>query len=114
MTYAEASNTDKNLLRIYINSVLSTAATSLISDKSLQLKKISLDENIQKIANDLIANEPDITLDSLVRESLAPLNRSITLESFDKVACYIGCVISGGSNTECNKRCDTTFKEPQE
>jgi hypothetical protein len=114
ITYAEASNTDKNLLRIYINSVLSAAATSLISDQSLQLKEISLDENIQKIANDLVAHEPDMTLDSLISESIAPLKRSITLESFEKVACYMGCVVSGGSNTECNRRCGTTFKEPQE
>lgn len=114
ISYAEASDTDKNLLKIYVNSVLSAAAISLMSDQSLQLKKISLDEHIQKIANDLVAHEPDITLASLVDESIAPLNSSVTEDLFGGVACFLKCRLLGGSPSECNNECGTEHAPPQE
>jgi hypothetical protein len=114
MSYAEASNTDKNLLRIYVNSVLSAAATSLIADQSLQLKAISLDEPIQKIANDIVAHESDITLASLVDEALAPFKDSVTEDWFVDVRCFLRCRLFGGSVSQCNNECGTEHTLPQE
>ena len=114
ITYAEASDTDKNLLKIYVNSVLCAAASSLMSDKSLQLKRINLDENIQKIANDLVAHEPNTTLASLVDESLAPLNTSVTEGLFGGVTCFLRCRLLGGSPSQCNNECGTEHAPPQE
>jgi hypothetical protein len=112
--FSTLSDANKQLMRIYANSILASAAASLVLDSSLGLNEVNLDESVYAIINAIQKDKPEVTLRELVDEALLPLQAVISSEDLLRAGCYYACIASGKTTQECNNKCGTNHKPPLE
>lgn len=84
--FSNLSDADKQLIKIYAKSTLASAAVSLVSDSSLRLKEVNLDESVCAIIDAILKDQPETNLRELVDEALIPLQAVTIPEDLNEVA----------------------------
>jgi hypothetical protein len=111
-------DTNKKLIKMYAKFALSNVAISLVSDESLNLRSVNFSEAIRSVTSKLLEYEPDTDLNTLTDEALEPLRAAFSdgvfPERVGNVACFIVCVASGGSSSECKQHCNVNWIPPLE
>jgi hypothetical protein len=105
--FSTLSDANKQLMRIYTNSILASAAASLVLDSSLGLNEVSLDESVYAIINAIQKDKPEVTLRELVDEALLPLQAVISSSDLERAACFYVCRLLGKTVQQCNNECNT-------